>query len=194
MSGTGDFRERAMASVRPYYQEPFRTYHGLAHPEEMLAAADALGVGLSRPQVAAVAFHDVVNVAGYPGNEDASAAILRAWAPHLGLDAQETDEAAAIVLATDHSGRPAPASADPVLDLDLMRLAVPYGTFLGHSRVIHAEWRHLVPDERAFMAGRADFLRQFLRRPRIFRAGLFDEGVARNTLSAFVAAWGGAAV
>ena len=25
MSGTGDFRERAMASVRPYYQEPFRS-------------------------------------------------------------------------------------------------------------------------------------------------------------------------
>ena len=125
------------------------------------------------------------------------AAALRQADIGVAMGARGTDvarEAAAIVLATDHSGRPAPDSADPVLDLDLMRLAVPYGTFLGHSRDIHAEWRHLVPDEQAFMAGRADFLRQFLRRPRIFRAGLFDEGVARNTLSAFVAAWGGAAV
>ncbi len=186
----GTLRARATEAARPYYAEPFRRYHGPDHPAEMLRAADALGLRLSDAQVAAIAFHDAVNVAAFGGNEAASAAILGAWAPWLGLSAETSREAQEIILATDHSGRAAPASADVVLDLDLMRLAVPYPEFLRHSRDIHHEWRHLVPDEGTFMAGRARFLRGFLDRPRIFRAGLFEEGVARNTLSAFVAAWG----
>jgi predicted metal-dependent HD superfamily phosphohydrolase len=190
-TGPGTFREALAGAARRYYDEPFRRYHGFSHPTEMLAAADAAGLRLSRAQEAAIALHDAVNAAGVPPgvNEAASAGVLRAWAPVLGMSREEADEASAITLATDHAGGPAPASADVVLDLDLMRLASPPEAFEALSDDVWHEWAHLVPDRGRFMRLRAGFFADFLRRPRIYRTGLFDEGVARATLSGFVERW-----
>ncbi len=190
-TGRDTFRGALASAARRYYDEPFRRYHGFDHPTEMLAAADAAGLRLSRAQEAAVAFHDAVNAAGVPPgvNEAASAGILRAWAPILGLSDGEAEEASGIVLATDHAGRPAPASADVVLDLDLLRLSSTPEAFEAHSDDVWHEWSHLVPDRARFMRLRAVFFSDFLRRPRIYRTGLFDDGVARSTLSAFVGRW-----
>lgn len=184
-------RSLLLETVRPYYMEPFRAYHDLSHPTEMFADAERLGVRLTDAQAVAVAFHDVVNAAGLPPgtNEIASAGVLRAYAAHLGLDAGTAAEAAAIVEATDHSGRQAPETADIVLDLDLARLALDWPGFVGMSKAVHVEWRHLVPDYRDFMRGRAAFFAGMAKRPRIFRTDLFDESAARSNLERFAVEW-----
>lgn len=190
-------REAMAAAVRPYYEEPFRRYHDWRHVTEIFDEADRLGLALSEAQDLAIFCHDLMNLVdpdhlGGSFNEGASAHLMRAHARVLGIPEPVVEEAGLIVMATDHVPRTGlTQSCAEVLDLDLMRLAAPYETFLQHSHDVHFEWRHVIPDPGDFMAARAGYLvDRFLVRENIFVAGLFDEEAARSNIERLMADFG----
>lgn len=190
-------REAMAAAARGYYQEAFRRYHDWAHVEEIFAEADRLGLALTEAQELAITFHDAMNLVdpehlGGTFNEGVSAHLMRAHARILGIPEPVVEDAAIIVLSTDHAPRSAlTRQCAEVLDLDLLRLAAPYEAFLSHSHDVHFEWRHVIPDVGDFMAARAGYLYdRFLPRETIFQAGLFDEEAARTNIERLMSDFG----
>lgn len=182
-------------AVLRFYDERHRHYHDRAHLREMLDVAVTAAVTPTPAQVLAILMHDAIYVPGAPRgtNEAMSAQLLRVYA--TGLDRRLVEVAAGIVLDTaEHV--PHHAEAPLVLDLDLLRLAVPLPDFDRHSRQVFAEQRGLmtVDDEKAawrlFETRRAPFFRQLLARPAIYAtAAIRDryEAAARSNLGTALA-------
>lgn len=190
-------RSRILETVRRYYDEPFRSIHNFDHPLEMFSEADRLGIDLTLPQELAIGFHDVMNLVdpehlGGNFNEGVSAHLMRAHARTMGIGEEVAEEACVIILCTDHVPREGVTRAcAEVLDLDLLRFALPYDRFLSHSMDAHREWRHVIPALPDFMAARARYLHdRFLPRERIFLTEHFDEGAARSNLERYMNEFG----
>lgn len=164
--------------VLSFYDEPHRSYHNRLHLREMFDVAQQLSVNLTPVQSLAILFHDAIYVPGAPrgANENLSAQLLRLYGANL--EASLVDRAAAVVIDTaDHVAHSAEAEA--VLDLDLLRLAVPSPDFERYSRAVFAEQRPLIPladDEQAwhfFEERRAPFFERLLERDAIYGLPIF---------------------
>ncbi|GAB4469324.1 MAG: hypothetical protein OHK0044_11300 [Burkholderiaceae bacterium] len=176
--------------VLRFYDEPHRRYHDRRHLQEMFDASLALGLALSAPQALAVLFHDAIYVPGAARglNEALSAQLLRVYAGDVAAPLIAT--AYDIVIDTaEHVARS--REAQPVLDLDLMRLAAPREEFIRYSREVFAEQRPLIlidDDDGAwdfFAQRRVQFFERLLERPAIFCLPLFRErfeAVTRSNL------------
>lgn len=166
------------------YTEPHRHYHGLPHIAAMLAAGR--GFPLDTVQTMAVWFHDAIYDARSKTNEADSAALARERLAAAGWNAADIDAVARIVLDTKMHVPSSPGSA-PVLDLDLMSLAVPWPEFAANTAAIRAEYA-FVPDA-DFVVGRRAFFQAMLQRERLFFTpwGAALEPLARANLQRAVA-------
>ena len=145
------------------YQEPHRHYHTLEHIAAMLH--EGRRFPLDEEQQIAICFHDAVYESGSPHNEQKSARLAAKWLVRSGWETDAVDRVCRIVLDTKAHAPTSPQSA-PVLDLDLMTLAVPWPAFTANTAAIRAEFAHVPDDD--FVAGRRAFFAELLRRDRLF--------------------------
>lgn len=195
------WRTKVLEIAEPYHHEAFRRYHAWPHPLEMLARGSEADILFDDPQFLAIAFHDAFCVPGAPMsiNETSSALLMEAHARRLGTDAEAIAAAKRIIALTAHGtadGQEPSRSEAVVLDLDLMRLASPWGEFCDHSDDVHSEYRDIVPDRTEFMRLRAQFLKDAFGRHgrgarRVFRTALFDEDAAQANIARLHAHWVG---
>lgn len=173
-------REETLAQVLAFYDEPHRRYHNRVHLREMFECALEHGLALTPAQILAVLFHDAIYVPGAArgSNEAMSAQLLRVYCHEL--PAEVVEDACAIILDTaDHLARS--PGAEPVLDLDLMRLAAEPAAFERFSREVFAEQRALImiEDDQAawhfFRSRRLAFFERLLQRAAIFHLPQFRQ-------------------
>ncbi|HEB53089.1 MAG TPA: hypothetical protein ENI87_07540 [bacterium] len=145
------------------YQEPQRHYHTLEHIAAMLH--EGRRFPLDEEQTMAVWFHDAVYDPTSDQNEQKSARLASKWLLKLGWDVPAVERVGRMVLDT-RGHVPSTPQAAPVLDLDLMSLAVPWPQFEANTRLIRAEYAHV--GDADFAAGRAAFFKKLLQRTRLF--------------------------
>ena len=161
------------------HQEPHRHYHTLEHVAAMLH--EGRRFPLDEVQTMAVWFHDAVYDPASDQNEQKSARLATRWLVREGWDVEAVELVGRIILAT-RAHRPTSPEAAPVVDLDLMSLAVPWPVFEANTRAIRAEHAHA--SDEAFAAGRRAFFTSMLRRERLFSTdwGKTLEATARQNL------------
>lgn len=166
------------------YQEPQRHYHTLEHLAAMLHQGRQFP--LDEEQIMAVWFHDAVYDPQSDQNEQKSARLASKWLAKAGWEVEAIERVGRMVLDT-RGHRPSTAQSEPVLDLDLMSLAVTWPAFQTNTAAIRAEYAH-VPDAE-FAAGRSAFFEQLLDRDRLFFTewGQSLEAPARDNLHRAIA-------
>jgi predicted metal-dependent HD superfamily phosphohydrolase len=161
------------------HQEPHRHYHSLEHIAGMLHAGRAFP--LDDLQTMAVWFHDAIYDPHSRTNEEDSAELAGERLLAAGWERGRVEVVQRIVLDTKRHEPSLPESA-PVLDLDLMSLALPWPEFTRNTENIRREYSH-VPDAE-FAAGRRAFFATMLLRERLFYTpfGQALEATARANL------------
>ncbi|MEM9336497.1 MAG: hypothetical protein AAGA35_01410 [Patescibacteria group bacterium] len=188
------------AEVYDFYAEPFRNYHGVDHPLDMIdqwfkykKATETGSVNLkSRNQdedpvlIAMIFFHDVIyRIGREPGfSEKASAAWAGEKLSDLGISQDHIDWIKAGILATiDHrvpesTNVPHIRTIGLLLDLDLWILAESWDTFQAADEQLWPEFQPIVLREE-FLAGRAQWAASFAEgRISIFNTDYFKQRVS----------------
>lgn len=190
-------RAPGIADLVGLYSEPHRRYHALSHVDaclEELQRADLARESCddSRAVELALWFHDAVydpRRRGSPGNEDRSAA-LAAWTCGLmGIPAAFAVTVSDLILQTKHGAVPEGRDAQMVSDIDLSILGADRETFDRYEVDIRFEYS-FVPED-IFRKARADILRGFLARDRIYFRPYFAaryEAAARANIVRSIAA------
>jgi predicted metal-dependent HD superfamily phosphohydrolase len=174
-----------LAALLARWAEPHRRYHTLQHLRECLALFEAEAALAERPGEVAIAlwFHDAVYDTSRHDNEAASADWARRVLHDAGAKDGVADRVHALIMATCHAAAPATPDARLLVDIDLAILGADVARFDAYEAQIRAEYA-FVPEAR-FRAKRAEILRAFLARPRLYAtprlAGRF-EAVARANL------------
>jgi len=145
------------------YQEPQRHYHTLEHVAAMLHQGRQFP--LDEEQVMAVWFHDAVYDPASDQNEQKSARLASKWLAKGGWEVDAIERVGRMILDT-RGHLPSSLQAEPVLDLDLMSLAVTWPAFQTNTAAIRAEYCHVADDD--FAAGRRKFFAKLLERDRLF--------------------------
>lgn len=168
------------------YGEQHRHYHDTSHLRRVLDALDRLGTdGVPAEVRLAAWFHDAVYDPRRHDNEDASAALVAASAPVLGLSADRTRRISAMVLATKGFDGEFDLDTRLLLDADLSPLGADAAVYRSDVAALRAEYRHLSDEE--YLARRRRVLAGFLRRRWLFRTDAgrrLLEGPARRNLRA----------
>lgn len=167
------------------HAEPHRHYHTARHVAECLRELAPLRWACERPLAAeaALLFHDFVYHPARHDNEERSAEEAGTALRAVGWPEPDVDAVRRMVLATRHAGPPPAGDAAAVVDADLAILGRDPAEFDAYERAIRREYAHVGDD--AFRAGRADVLRRFLSRPRIYSTDYFAaryEMAARRNL------------
>lgn len=155
-----------------------RHYHTLQHLRECLAHFEAASMLARRPAEVELAlwFHDAVYDPQQDDNEQRSADWARASVRAAGCAPGVADRVHALVMATRTH---AYAGDDPdtrlLLDIDLAILGAAPARFDEYQRQIRREYAH-VPDD-VFRERRAQVLRGFLARPRIYLTDAFHDAL-----------------
>lgn len=163
-----------------HWSQDHRRYHTVEHLTEVLDALDELvAAGHLDARQALLSravgwYHDVhYDPSARPGsNEQRSAMMARDHLHRLGAEDWAVDAVeAGVLMTTDHdpgTTRGAEqAVLDAVHDADLWILSSPEARYRAYRRQVREEYAH-VPDD-AFRAGRAQILRGFAGRERIYR-------------------------
>lgn len=194
-----DAAEAAGRDLLARYAEPQRHYHDQRHLTEVLDAVDALVAHAADPGAVRLAawFHDAVyQPAAAPGrNEEDSARLAERVLGDLGLDGRSGGTVAAVAalvrgtahheIRSDDPSAPPVADAEVLYDADLAILAAAPPRYAEYAADVRTEYAH-VPDE-VFRPARAEILRGFVDRPRIYRtptAYARWEEAARSNLAA----------
>jgi predicted metal-dependent HD superfamily phosphohydrolase len=160
--------------LRPYerlverYSEPHRHYHTLAHIQHCLEEFEAMrGVPPRGDAVEmAIWFHDAVYDPKADDNEARSGALAKIVLD-VGCFADEfISRVRYLVMETAHADEHIDMDSKVMVDVDLAILGQREQAFDEYERQIRREYAW-VPDEK-FRAGRAEFLKGFLARPRIY--------------------------
>jgi predicted metal-dependent HD superfamily phosphohydrolase len=167
--------ELAFQLIEYAYTGPDRHYHNTRHIADCLrelapvrsACHDALAVE------AALLFHDFEYDPTRHDNEERSAEEAAMALRAIGWDAPRIQAVRTLILATKHAAAPATADAALVVDINLAIFGQGEDRFDAYERAVRREYAH-VPDE-AFRAARADVLRGFLSRPRIYASDYFAD-------------------
>jgi predicted metal-dependent HD superfamily phosphohydrolase len=172
------------------YAEPGRHYHTLQHLAECLAAFEANAALAQHPaQVeAALWFHDAVYDPRGGANEEASAQLALAALARAGAPAEFAGQVAHLVRVTEHRGVPATPDEMLLVDIDLAILGADEARFDEYERQVRLEYA-FVPDD-VFYPKRAEILRGFLARPRLYGSARFHERLedaARRNLARSIA-------
>ena len=167
------------------YRSPGRHYHTDVHVTECLRALDGHRDLAERPDEVELAiwFHDAIYDTRRSDNEDASALLALECLGPLGVREDSLDRLAQLIRWTqrhDAQGR----DGELLIDIDLGILGQAPEVFARYDAAIRAEYAW-VPDQ-DYRAGRAQVLRSFLGRERIFVTPTFHdafEGAARANLA-----------
>jgi predicted metal-dependent HD superfamily phosphohydrolase len=172
---TGPVNGGLMNQLVKAYCEPHRHYHTLQHLRECLAHADATSMLAARPAeiVLALWFHDAVYDPRRDDNEARSAEWAHASVLRAGCDPAVAARVRDMVLATREHRPTGDGDTDLLLDIDLAVLGASYSRFDEYERQVRAEYAH-VPED-AFRTGRAQRLRAFLARPRLYTTEAYHE-------------------
>ncbi|MFN7145728.1 MAG: N-methyl-D-aspartate receptor NMDAR2C subunit [Myxococcota bacterium] len=183
----------AHADVLARWGEPHRAYHDRAHLAACLAAFGSVRALTTDPDAVAIAlwYHDAVYDPRGHDNEGESAALARR---HLGPAGARPDAVARVVGlidATRHAAVPADDDARLLVDIDLGVLGAPPDRYARYEEEIRREYAWVPAD--VFRAKRAEILRGFLARPRIYATAAFAdrEAAARANLAWAIARLGG---
>jgi predicted metal-dependent HD superfamily phosphohydrolase len=166
------------------YAAPVRFYHTRTHLAAVLRALDA---GTETPPASVVLaawFHDAVYDPRAGDNEERSADLAVEACREWRLDVEIAEEVRRLILLTrTHEVGDDDDAGALLLDADLAILGAPAEEYEGYARAIRQEYAW-VPEE-PYRAGRAQVLRRFLDRPRIYRlpANADREPRARENLA-----------
>lgn len=183
----------ALFDIMDRYQEPHRHYHNANHIAVCLQAARVAGDFLEQPARLhmALALHDVVydvTPERYPLNEELSAEYARTMFERFGGLPSVAEKIAELILATKHQDTPSGHDAKFMVDIDLWcGLGQPRSQFELNTYNIRQEFAE-VPDEVFYLKNHA-FLRQLLKRDRIFQTDFFHsrfEDIARSNLESYL--------
>ncbi|MCS7194534.1 MAG: hypothetical protein NZ849_06425 [Meiothermus sp.] len=176
--GQGSSQQAALLDeLLTRYAEPQRYYHNLAHLEHLL------GLLPQDPRLELAAwFHDAVYDPTRTDNEEESARLAQKRLAALGLSQELIGEVLRIVRATRTHRAEDPLTA-LFLDADLAILGADPKTYARYAQAIRKEYSWL--PEVVFRQRRAELLRDFLSRPRIYQTKRFAglEGAARQNLA-----------
>lgn len=153
------------------YAEPHRHYHTLNHIQHCLSEFNsALASGFIGPAWirCAIWFHDAVYILGNSDNEHSSAEFARRVLTSAKVHHQDIHLITGLIIDTKHSRRSSGPYGDMVRDLDLSILGQAEEVFDEYERQIVQEWvPHIVSPE-FFCSKRAEILKGFLAKKRIF--------------------------
>lgn len=169
------------------YSAPDRHYHNLQHLDECLTEWDAVRNRAQDPDAGELAlwFHDAVYDSRASDNESRSADWADQCLAEAGLDRPSVRN---LILATRLHETHLDADAGWMVDVDLSILGREESRFWEYERQIRAEYAW-VPAE-VFAAKRAEVLRRFLKRERLYATPEFSsrfEAQARQNLTASLA-------
>ena len=161
--------ENLLSWLLEKWTEPHRRYHDLRHLNECLNALDELGGG--QPERLAAWFHDVVYDGVPVQDEEHSADLSRAWLTGLGCAPELVSEVERLVLMTiEHDPRSGDPAGEILSDADLAILGATSQRYRESVADIRLEYSRFDDDQ--WRVGRAEVLRSFLARPRIYRTEL----------------------
>ncbi|MFC4161367.1 HD domain-containing protein [Chitinimonas lacunae] len=155
------------------YAEPQRHYHTRQHLDECLHhLAETRSLALHPAEVElALWYHDAVYQPRQPDNEARSADWAVQALQAQGIDQDVAGRVRALIMATCHQALPQEPDAMLLVDIDLAILAAPAERFAEYQTQVRAEYRW-VPGF-LFRRKRAEILRAFLARPRLFQTDWF---------------------
>jgi len=171
------------------YSEPHRCYHNLAHIEDCLVEFDRAKQLATDPVAVELAiwFHDAVYDPRALDNEERSAELAKRWLSDVRASDALTDSVGRLILATKAHDASLHADAPLLVDVDLSILGTPPAQFWEYERQIREEYAWV--EKPVFAARRAEILRRFLARERIYQTDIFFhrmEAQARVNLRASV--------
>lgn len=149
------------------YAEPQRHYHNQRHIADCLAEFDAVRSLARQPDAVELAlwFHDAVYDPKAADNEEQSAALAKRCLVAAGLGDLAEVVARLIMATKTHDTMPA-TDAALLVDVDLSILGQSAARFAEYEAQIRAEYAWVAAE--IFAAKRAEILRRFLARPRIY--------------------------
>ncbi len=172
-------------AVQRAYTEPHRRYHTLEHIVRILGLLDGVRGRLRHPEEAELALwlHNLVYNPRATDNEERSAARARRVLDEGGVSGAAADRIEALILSTRHAGPPEEHDARYVGDADLSILGATEFEFDRYERQVRQEYFFMRGPE--WRERRAELLRHFLDRPRIFLTPDFGsfEAPARANLA-----------
>jgi len=182
--------EILLSGLKERYSEPQRHYHTWAHIEALYRHFEGLHDQFVEPELVlwSLYYHDAIYDPQAPDNEEQSADLLKVEAAEI-LALDQLQFAYDIIIGTKQHelvGEHAKSRLNDMalfLDIDLSILATPSDVFEEYEINVRKEYA-FVPEE-MFKAGRAQILKTFLNRPRIYYAdACFErwEGPARQNL------------
>jgi predicted metal-dependent HD superfamily phosphohydrolase len=171
----GNAGDALFTALLTAYAEPQRHYHTLQHLQECMEHFAPSAHLAQHPHEVAVAlwFHDAIYDTHAHNNEAASAqwavqALRAADAPSYTCSRVE-----ALIMATQHSAAPATPDACLLVDIDLSILGADGVRFAQYEAQIKCEYSFV--DAAIFNVKRAEILRGFLDRERIFSTSFFSQ-------------------
>ena len=193
-TGTPQARRHEFEQLVRHYREPHRGSHNLDHIADCLRQFDAVRHLAPDPDAieAAIWFHDVIYDPRGADNEGASAAYADGALARLGADEPMRREVSRLIGLTRHNEPPADLAGQLMVDTDLASLGASPAVFDENGRNIRREFAHV--DDATYQQARADILRKFIARPRIYFTDVFFkrfEEPARVNLRRAIAALGG---
>jgi predicted metal-dependent HD superfamily phosphohydrolase len=189
--GTPQVRHHEFDQLVRHYREPHRGYHNLDHIADCLRHFDTVRHLAPDPDAieAALWFHDVIYDPRGSDNEGASASYSDGALARLGAGESMRVEVRRLVELTRHNGSPTDLAGQLMVDTDLASLGASAAEFDENGRNIRREFAHV--DDAAYQRARAEILRKFVARPRIYFTDVFYrrfEDAARINLSRAIAA------
>lgn len=183
--GTEVPADRVFEDLLSHYAEPHRSYHTLNHIQECFNHLDA-APGIQRPAEFELAlwFHDVIYDTHAADNEEQSAEWGRAMMESQSVAPEVIARVVALVLVTKHNVEPANQDEGLFIDIDLAILGADPARFDEYEAQVRQEYAW-VPEE-VFRSTRAQILRQFQQRPRLYHSDHFHnrlEAQAKNNLA-----------
>ena len=184
--GTPATRHHDFEQLVRHYREPHRGYHTLAHIADCLRQFD--GVRHMAPRDAdtietAIWFHDVIYDPRRSDNEGASAEYATVALARLGADEPFREQVSRLIGLTRHTQLPTDLAGQLMVDVDLSSLGASAAVFEQNGQNIRREFAHV--DDATYRRSRADILRKFDARPRIYLTDVFfarHEQAARANL------------
>jgi predicted metal-dependent HD superfamily phosphohydrolase len=171
------------------WTEPWRHYHDAEHLSDVLTALDDLASPAPVTIRLAAWFHDAIYDPRADDNEERSAALAASTLPAASVHAVDVAEVVRLVrLTANHDPGPDDPAGALLCDADLAILGSPSARYRRYVAAVRREYAHVPDDE--FRIGRSRILRDFLRRPAIYRTepgrGRW-ESIARRNLNAELA-------
>lgn len=161
-----------------------RVYHNLGHIAECLTVLDAFSAhAANAPMVEwALWLHDCVYDPRAKDNEAQSAAVSSEMLARVGAADTFSQGAAALILATRHTGEVLNGDAALVADIDMAILGAAPQRYDQYAAAIRTEYAHVSAAD--FRRGRGAFLSGLLARPALYFTaalrGRCEEGARRN--------------